>query len=111
MCARPYGLQLTAEADVIVASKWIRGSKCGKRYYRGAGSLAAVSKFIPTMNNLLPIPLVRHPAGAPDDFGRDSPILDLVKYDMLEEIKKRFQQPPFAGNINAKIISCGNPLI
>ena len=71
----------------------------------------AVSKFIPTMNNLLPIPLVRYPAGAPEDFGPNSPILDLVKYDMLEEIKKRFQQPPFAGNINAKIISCGNPLI
>ena len=63
------------------------------------------------MVTLLPIPLVRDPAGAPDDLGPDSSILDLVKYNMLEEIKKRFQQPPFAGNINAKIDSCGNPLL
>ena len=72
--------------------------------------LSAIATIL-TMVTLLPIPLVRDPAGAPDDLGPDSSILDLVKYNMLEEIKKRFQQPPFAGNINAKIDSCGNPLL
>jgi len=33
---------LTAEADIIVASKRISGSKCGKRYYRGADSTGQI---------------------------------------------------------------------
>ena len=63
------------------------------------------------MNNLLPIPLVRRAAGSSQDLGPHSSMIDLVRFDDLPEVQRRFQQPPLAGNINVSIHSCGNTLL